>query len=54
MQQLVAQNCRSHLTTCTPFCRLLLVCCSQDHLSVYSLMDISLDTFPYSGEYSVL
>lgn len=21
----------------------------QDHLSVYSLMDISLDTFPYSG-----
>ena len=28
---------------------LLLLAVAQDHLSVYSLMDISLDTFPYSG-----
>jgi hypothetical protein len=35
------------------FCAVLTGLCErvlpQDHLSVYSLMDISLDTFPYSG-----
>jgi len=42
-----------HAVSCYGKCAAAVVCCAvQDHLSVYSLMDISLDTFPYSGRWS--